>query len=102
LSFPTISDLNIKNTDLTDTVFGNVTSIICHNLKDPNTAEYVSSVFGTCESEIDFNDSSSQMGSVHSVEEFIVHPNELKQLKIGDCYLKTTLPTGKSYIKKSQ
>jgi len=27
-------------------------------------------------------------------------PNELKQLKLGECYLKTTLPTGKIYIKK--
>jgi hypothetical protein len=60
----------------------------------------VSSVFGTRKSEkltrqIDFNDSSSQMGSFHSVEEFIVNPTKLKQLKIGECYLKTTLPTGK-------
>jgi len=44
-------------------MFEYVTSIIRHNLKDPNTAEYVSSVCGTCESEkltcrIDFNDTS--------------------------------------------
>ena len=94
LSFQTISDLNIKNTILTDTVFGNVTSIICHNLKDPNTAECVSSVFCTRKSkkltrQIDFNGSSSQMGSVHSVEEFIMHPNKLKPLKIGECCVKT-------------
>jgi hypothetical protein len=60
--------------------------MICHNLKDPNTAECVSSVFGTRESEkltrqIDVNDSSSQMGSIHSVEEFIVHPQRIKTVK---------------------
>nr|WP_192960653.1 hypothetical protein [Spiroplasma citri] len=44
------------------------------------------------------------MGSVRAVDEFvdefIVHPNDLKTLKIGECYLKTTLPSGKLFIKK--
>jgi hypothetical protein len=39
LSFQTVNDLNIKNTNLTDGIFRNVTSIIRHNLKDPNTTE---------------------------------------------------------------
>jgi len=41
LSFQTINNLNIKSTNLTDIMFGSVTSIICHNLKDRNTADYV-------------------------------------------------------------
>lgn len=40
------------------------------------------------------------MGSVRSAGEFVVHPNDLKTLKIGECYLKTTLPSGKVFIKK--
>ncbi len=40
------------------------------------------------------------MGSVRSVDEFIVHPNNLKTLKIGECYFKTTLPSGETFIKK--
>ncbi|PQP79011.1 hypothetical protein C6B38_02765 [Spiroplasma sp. ChiS] len=36
------------------------------------------------------------------MDEFIVHPNDLKTLKIGECYLKTTLPSGKLFIKKIQ
>jgi type IV secretory pathway TraG/TraD family ATPase VirD4 len=107
LSFQTINDLKINNMNLTDTVFGNVNNIICHNIKDPNTAEYIASVFGTWETEkltrqIDFKNSTANMGSLRAVDEFIVHPNDFKTLKIGECYFKTTLPGGQLFIKKIQ
>ncbi|WP_233485494.1 TraM recognition domain-containing protein, partial [Spiroplasma sp. ChiS] len=51
LSFQTTNDLKTNNMNLTDTIFGNVSNIVCHNIKDPNTAEYVASVFGTQETE---------------------------------------------------
>lgn len=107
LSFQTINDLKTNNMNLTDTIFGNVSTIVCHNIKDPNTAEYVASVFGTQETEkltrqLDFKNNTADMGSVRAVDEFIVHPNDLKTLKIGECYLKTTLPSGKLFIKKIQ
>ncbi|AXF97215.1 TraM recognition domain-containing protein [Spiroplasma phoeniceum] len=105
LSFQTINDLKTNNMNLTDTIFGNVSTIVCHNIKDPNTAEYVASVFGTQETEkitrqLDFKNNTADMGSVRAVDEFIVHPNDLKTLKTGECYLKTTLPSGKLFIKK--
>ncbi|GAA6238920.1 MAG: hypothetical protein SPLM_10370 [Spiroplasma phoeniceum] len=108
LSFQTTNDLKTNNINLTDTIFGNVSTIVCHNIKDPNTAEYVASVFGTQETEkltrqLDFKNNTANMGSVRAVDEFIVHPNDLKTLiKIGECYLKTTLPSGKVFIKKIQ
>lgn len=107
LSFQTINDLKTNNMNLTDTIFGNVSTIVCHNIKDPNTAEYIASVFGTQEAEkltrqLDFKNNTADMGSVRAVDEFIVHPNDLKTLKIGECYLKTTLPSGKLFIKKIQ
>ncbi|WP_422398175.1 hypothetical protein [Spiroplasma endosymbiont of Agriotes lineatus] len=49
LSFQTINDLKTNNMNLTDTIFGNVNTIICHNIKDPNTAEYIASVFAAPE-----------------------------------------------------
>ncbi|GAA6238837.1 MAG: hypothetical protein SPLM_09530 [Spiroplasma phoeniceum] len=94
--------------NLTDIIFGNVNTIVCHNIKDPNTAEYVASVFGTQETEkltwqLDFKNNTADMGSVRAVDEFVVHPNDLKTLiKIGECYLKTTLPSGKLFIQKIQ
>ncbi|WP_281268877.1 type IV secretion system DNA-binding domain-containing protein [Spiroplasma phoeniceum] len=107
MSFQTINDLKTNNMNLTDTIFGNVSTIVCHNIKDPNTAEYVASVFGTQETEkitrqLDFKNNTADMGSVRAVDEFIVHPNDLKTLKTGECYLKTTLPSGKLFIKKIQ
>lgn len=107
LSFQTINDIKTNNINLTDTIFGNVNTIVCHNIKDPNTAEYVASVFGTQETEkltrqLNFKNNTADMGSVRLVDEFIVHPNDLKTLKIGECYLKTTLPSGKLFVKKIQ
>lgn len=107
LSFQTIKDLKTNNMNLTDTIFGNVSTIFCHNIKDPNTAEYVASVFGAQETEkltrqLDFKNNTADMGSVRSVDGFVVHPNDIKTLKIGECYLKTTLPSGKLFIKKIQ
>ncbi|RUO86537.1 type IV secretion system DNA-binding domain-containing protein [Spiroplasma endosymbiont of Megaselia nigra] len=106
-SFQTINDLKTNNMNLTDTIFGNVSTIVCHNIKDPNTAEYVASVFGTQETEkltrqLDFKNNNTDMGSVRTVDEFIVHPNDLKNLKIGECYLKTTLLSGDLFIQKIQ
>lgn len=105
LSFQTNNDLKLKQGDITDTIYGNVNNIICHKVNDPNTAEYIASVFGTRETEkltrqIDYNDSNSSKGSIRIVDEFIVHPNEIKNLKIGQCFLKTPLPNGNTFIKK--
>ncbi|MBP1525320.1 MAG: DUF853 family protein [Spiroplasma ixodetis] len=47
LCFQTINDLKTNNKDLTDTIFGNTANIIAHNVKDPNSAEYLAKVFGT-------------------------------------------------------
>jgi type IV secretory pathway TraG/TraD family ATPase VirD4 len=76
-------------------------------IKDPNTTEYVASVFGDKETEkltrqLDFKNNTADIGSVRLVDEFIVHPNDLKTLKIGECYFKTTLLSGKLFIKKIQ
>lgn len=105
LSFQTINDLKTNNMNLTDTIFGNVSTIVCHNIKDPNTAEYVAGVFGAQETEkitrqLDFKNNTDDMGLVRAADEFIVHPNDLKTLKIGECYFKTTLPSSKLFIKK--
>ncbi|UZQ29993.1 MAG: TraM recognition domain-containing protein [Spiroplasma phoeniceum] len=51
LSFQTINDLKTNNINLTYTIFANVITIVCHNIKDPNTAEYVASIFDTQETE---------------------------------------------------
>ncbi|WP_416375484.1 TraM recognition domain-containing protein [Spiroplasma citri] len=105
LSFQTINDLKTKNMNLTDTIFGNVSTIVCHNIKDPNTAEYVASVFGTQETEkltrqLDFKITSPIWVRVHAVDEFIVHPNDLKTLKTGECYLKKRYQVVSYLLKK--
>ncbi|WDA54934.1 MAG: hypothetical protein PPFGHCPK_01415 (plasmid) [Spiroplasma endosymbiont of Drosophila atripex] len=105
LSFQVTDDLSTEKIKLLNTIFGNVTNIITHRVNDVESPEYIAKVFGTRETQkitrqIDFKNSSTNMGSVRSVDEFIVHPNNLKTLKIGECYFKTTLPSGKTFIKK--
>ncbi|MBE4704033.1 hypothetical protein HER12_000270 [Spiroplasma platyhelix PALS-1] len=104
LCFQTLNDLKINRTNLTDTIFGNCGNIIAHNLKDPNSAEYIAKVFGTqtTDKQTKQTDKTEKTGkgSTREVEEYIVHPNELKNLKIGEAYCKILLPSSKQLIYK--
>ncbi|WDA54966.1 MAG: hypothetical protein PPFGHCPK_01447 (plasmid) [Spiroplasma endosymbiont of Drosophila atripex] len=105
LCFQTINDLKTASKDLTDTIFGNTANIIAHNVKDPNSAEYLAKVFGTKTSQkitkqYDNKNKSSSKGSIREVEEYIVHPNDLKKLKIGQAYVKILLPSSNQYVDK--
>lgn len=101
----TINDLKTASKDLTDTIFGNTANIIGHNVKDPNSAEYLAKVFGTKTSQkitkqYDNKNKSSSKGSIREVEEYIVHPNDLKKLKVGQAYVKILLPSSNQYVDK--
>lgn len=39
-------------------------------------------------------------GSIRAVEEYIAHPNDLKNLKIGQAYVKILLPSSNQYVDK--
>ncbi|BET38781.1 TraM recognition domain-containing protein [Spiroplasma ixodetis] len=96
LCFQTINDLKTDNKDLTDTIFGNTVNIIAHNVKDPNSAEYIAKVFGAKTSQkitkqYDTKNKKSSKGSIREVEEYIVHQNDLKKLKVGQAYCKIIL-----------
>ncbi|WDA55047.1 MAG: hypothetical protein PPFGHCPK_01528 (plasmid) [Spiroplasma endosymbiont of Drosophila atripex] len=88
LCFQTINDLKTATKDLTDTIFGNTANIIAHNVKDPNSAEYLAKVFGTIKTvkltrQLDFLNRTRNMGSIRETEEFVFHPNEFKNLGLG-------------------
>ncbi|BDT05203.1 type IV secretory system conjugative DNA transfer family protein [Spiroplasma ixodetis] len=105
LCFQTINDLKTDNKDLTDTIFGNTANIIAHNVKDPNSAEYLAKVFGTKTSQkitkqYDTKNKKSSKGSIREVEEYIVHPNDLKKLKVGQAYCKIILENSIHFIDK--
>ena len=105
LCFQTINDLKTDNKDLTDTIFGNTANIIAHNVKDPNSSEYLAKVFGTKTSQkttkqYDNKNKQSSKGSIREVEEYIVHPNDLKRLKTGQTYCKIILENSIHFIGK--
>ncbi len=105
LCFQTINDLKTSNKDLTDTIFGNTANIIAHNVKDPNSADYIAKVFGTrtvekITKQYDTKNKKSTKGSIREVEEYIVHPNDLKKLKVGQAYCKIILENSVHFIDK--
>ncbi|WP_308150301.1 TraM recognition domain-containing protein [Spiroplasma sp. AdecLV25b] len=105
LCFQEIKSLEVNKKNLTDIIFGNVSNIICQKVLDPNTAEYLAKVFGTKTSEalthqIDYQNSNVNKGSIRAVEEYIAHPNDLKNLKIGQAYVKILLPSSNQWIDK--
>ena len=104
LCFQTLKDLDINTKNITDIIFGNTANIIAHKIKDPNTAEYLAKVFGTRTNQKitkQFDQKSKTgKGSIREVEEYIVHPNELKNLKTGEIYCQLLLPSSNQIIDK--
>jgi type IV secretory pathway TraG/TraD family ATPase VirD4 len=105
LSFQTIGDLKIKEGDQKDIIFGNVANIIAHETPSVETQEYISKLFGTKEviestNQMDYEKGYGTKGSKKVIDEFIVDPNQLSRLKRGECFFKTTLPSGTKFIKK--
>ncbi|WJG71463.1 hypothetical protein [Spiroplasma ixodetis] len=72
-------------------IFGNVSNIICQKVLESNTAKYLAKVFETKKSkalthQIDYQNTNLNKGSIRVVEEYIAHPNDFKNLKIGQAY----------------
>lgn len=104
LCFQTLKDLDINNTNIADIIFGNTANIIAHKIKDPNTAEYLAKIFGTRTNEKitkQFDkENKTGKGSIREVEEYIVHPNDLKNLKTGEIYCQFLLPSSNMIVDK--
>ncbi|WP_308150290.1 TraM recognition domain-containing protein, partial [Spiroplasma sp. AdecLV25b] len=104
LCFQTLKDLDINNKNIADIIFGNTANIIAHKIKDPNTAEYLAKIFGTRTNEKitkQFDkENKTGKGSIREVEEYIVHPNDLKNLKTGEIYCQFLLPSSNQIVEK--
>ncbi|WP_421874004.1 type IV secretory system conjugative DNA transfer family protein [Marinoscillum sp.] len=86
-----------------DQILNNANLLICHRVHSNNTAESVSKYFGTRQS-IQITQQlkegqSLNVGSARNTREFHVHPDDLKSLKVGECFI---CQKDKSRIKKVQ
>lgn len=95
LSFQSFNDLNYKQLNqqfsLQMAVFSNTHNFIYFHQTEANTAEYIAKTLGTyTESKkttaynTRYNSNSYEKGSERDVQEFIIHPNELKNLGTGE------------------
>ncbi|WP_338987175.1 TraM recognition domain-containing protein [Spiroplasma endosymbiont of Dasysyrphus albostriatus] len=105
LCFQVTDDLSTDKKKLLNTIFGNVGNIIAHKVSDVESPEYIAKVFGTrtvekITKQYDIKNKKSSKGSIREVEEYIVHPNDLKRLKTGQAYCKLLLTNANQFIKK--
>ena len=86
--------------ELVNQVIGNTNIKIIHRQDVPDSAEYLSSVAGTERSyqktlqteETLLSKKATRLGTVRDVEAFIVHPNRLKKLAVGEAVVIQKVP----------
>ena len=83
------SDIDRISPTLTAQIFENTNNLFIFNQIVPVHTEFFARMFGTINSEkkthvID-NDQKQSMGTVREVEEFLVHSNILRNLRVGQC-----------------
>lgn len=84
-----------------DQILNNSNLLICHRVHSNNTAESISKYFGT-RNAVQITQQLKEgesllVGSARMTREFHVHPDDLKTLKVGECYV---CQKDKSRIKK--
>lgn len=98
LIYQGIAELQKIQPNFQDNVVNNTNTLIVHGLSDPTSCEYFASIFGTEKTAIDtFQTGKDEnnlknltgTGSVRVGDEFIFNPNEIRNLGIGKCIIRT-------------
>ncbi len=91
LATQSLSDISKKGgEDLLGQILNNCNNYIIQRQNNPNDAETLANVIGTRENlevTAQLNNKMENVGSVKSVREFAVHPDEIKSLKLGEAFL---------------
>jgi type IV secretory pathway VirB4 component len=90
------ADIDRVSPTLTAQIFENTNNMFIFNQIVPDHTEFFAKMFGTTKTEkkthVTDNNQRQSMGSVREVEEFIVHGNTLRNLKVGQCVLLQRIP----------
>jgi conjugal transfer pilus assembly protein TraD len=90
------SDIDRISPVLTAQIFENTNNLFIFNQIVPAHTEFFARTFGTVTSEkkthVMENDQRGNMGTIREVEEFVVHGNVLRNLKVGQCVLFQRIP----------
>jgi type IV secretory pathway TraG/TraD family ATPase VirD4 len=96
-----LGDLETYGQNIKNIILSNSRNKIVLNIEDPVSAEYFSKAFGTRTIEKKINSFSTKEGEKHSgftlreEEEFLIHPNDLKFLKLGEGVIKIETKAGR-------
>lgn len=101
-SHQALGDLDKVGNDFRNVVLTNTNIKVIMRSNDPGTCEHFAKSFGTRKSEKKterrtrsaFGEARTGEGSVRDVEEYIYHPNEIKQLGIGEAIVSIPHPRG--------
>ncbi|RZF21161.1 hypothetical protein DAY19_14380 [Halobacteriovorax vibrionivorans] len=90
------ADIDRISPILTAQIFENTNNIFVFNQVVPTHTEFFARIFGTIRKDklthVVENDQRQNTGSVREVEEFIVHSNILRNLRVGQCVLFQRIP----------
>jgi len=94
IAFQSLADIDKVDENLTRQIIQNCNSLIVHAQNESKDAETLANTFGTFETvertyAEDLDDSLSVKASLRKVREFAVHPDDVKGLKVGECFIKT-------------
>lgn len=96
LSTQTLSDIDAVDPVLTEQIISNVNIIATGRVNSAIDAERLSNIFGTyhdqeitqqIEKKNNMRKYEANMGTIREVEKFKVHPNDIKNLQMGEVYL---------------
>ncbi len=90
------SDIDRISPFLTSQIFENTNNLFIFNQIVPAHTEFFARTFGTVRSDkkthVIENDQKMSMGTIREVEEFMVHSNVLRSLRVGQCVLLQRIP----------
>jgi abortive infection bacteriophage resistance protein len=98
-----LSDLDLFSQVVKDQIMTNTSTLFSFLQKLPKSAEMIAGIAGTYQTEKETNQISEEgfffktkektgMGSLREVEEYIIHPNLIKELNRGECFMISKYP----------
>ena len=98
-----LSDLDVFSPTVKNQVIANTSTLVSFLQKLPESAETIAGIAGTYKSEKETSQVEEEgvlfkskketgMGTVRDVEEYIIHPNDIKNLGVGECFIVSKYP----------
>jgi hypothetical protein len=107
-----LSDLDVFSPTVRDQVMTNTSTLFSFLQKLPKSAETIAGIAGTYKTEKETEQTGEEglffktkektgMGSIREVEEYLIHPNMIKELMRGECFMVSKYPYSRiAYVRR--